>query len=134
MKLPASIKISAKRKNESIGEALIHLTLCTNSKNNYSFIIGPTDSEGEVSISKNEIINRANNTLKLAIMDYDILEENFTGEIKAKTMNKTDIGNAFAAYEIYGKDNYPKNYIVKLNNALAASTELEDIELYVTKK
>ena len=133
MKLPNSIKVSAKRKNEAIGEVLINITLYTNIKNNYSFIIGPTDSEGEASITKNEIINSANKTLELEIMDYSTLEEHFTGEIKAKIMNKTDIINAIEAYKIYGEDNYPKNYIINLNNALQKPTELQNIELNVFK-
>ena len=133
MKLPEIIKACAKRNNESISEALIRLTLFTNSKNNYSFIIGPTDSKGEASITKNEIITSANRTLELAIMDYSIIEEHFTGEIKEKILTKADILYAIEVYEMYGEDNYPKNHIVKLNNALQASTEFKDIELNVTK-
>ena len=125
--------MEASYKQEPEKGLLVKLTLVTDRKNNYSLIIGATDVFGKASITKEEIINNANETLELALMDYVSLEQSFTGEIQTAIMNKTDIESAIKAYETYGSENYPEGYINNLKQALSNLIGAREVELHVAQ-
>ena len=132
--IPEAIEILALHEHKPVVDLLVMLRLSTNHKNNYSLILAPTDSSGRSSISKEDLINDAIKTADLALMDYVPLEESYTGEIQAKVMTKTDVEHAIKAYEIYGADHYPNDYINILNRMLLSTIDIKDVELLVTQR
>lgn len=131
--LPEKIEVETLYKQKPEKGLLVKLTLATDRKNNYSLILGPTDASGKASITKKELINNANEIFEIALMDYVSLEQSYTGKVKLEVMNKTDIESAINAYEIYGSENYPEDYIDMLNQALSNSINSIEIELHVTQ-
>ena len=129
--IPLKIEVVALIEKKPAKGILVKLLLLTKNKNDYSFIIGPTNSDGKASIEYNEIIDEANKTLELALMDYVSLSENYTGEFKTEVMNKTDIESAINAYEIYGAENYPEQYINNLKLALSNKINISEVKLSV---
>jgi hypothetical protein len=115
--LPEVINITIKNENDSAQNYLVKIILITEQKNNYTFIVGPSNEEGDISITKAELIRRASTTLNLALMDYISLEECFSGEVQTTIMSSSDIDSAIEAYKIYGNENYPEGYRRMLESA-----------------
>ena len=129
--LPESIEVAVSSEQKPGVGFLIKLRLGVIRKNSYSYILGPTNSEGKAWITKNELLREANRTVELALMDYVPLEHNYSGEVEVKVMTESGIRKAIEAFEIYAPLEYPEGYIEKLNQALNKSINIENLEIYV---
>lgn len=131
--LPSAIEVIVTSDQNPREGVLIKLMLGMIRKNSYSYILGPTNSEGKAQIQKCELLSQADKSLELALMDYLPLESGYTGEIEAKVMNKKDIDKAIEAYEIYGPCKYPERYIEILKHAITESMPTKEIKVEINQ-
>ncbi len=100
--------------------------LGTEKKNSYSIVFGPTNNMGVAEITDDSILNDANKQFEFAIMDYEPLEEFFTGEISISFMDISEIRTALQAYSRFCKYySYPENYKKNLTISLEAISRLD---------
>jgi len=130
--LPDKFEAFCSRDGEPVRGALLSLTMRTQHKNDYDFIIGPTDTTGKAAISKDEIVRQANNQLNLALMDFSPIEKCYAGDFEVKVLSKTEIKRALEACELFGQDSYPEGCFEKLKNASKLDFDLKKIELNIT--
>jgi len=103
-------------------------------KNSYTFIIGPTNIEGEAVLSKASIIMEAEEQRGLALMDYRPIENEFSGGISIRIMTEEDIRNALAAFKQFKEySKYPEGYQQMLEAALL-NPMLKEIDLIKVEK
>lgn len=119
MLLPEKIYIKIIDKNNKKIEGLC-LSLCflTKYKNPYYIILTQSNIfNGVYMITQKEILEDANNTMRLFPMDYVNLQETFTGEVEI-TLEK-DFDNLLEAYLLWSHSGvkYPKNFVSDIKYA-----------------
>jgi hypothetical protein len=90
-------------------------------KNSYSVLLGPSNYDGCVTITKSQILKEAAQQMSLALMDYQPLEAAFDGAITARLIKKEDIERALIAYETFSpavqyRDGYKEKLTATLND------------------
>ncbi|MEM1222230.1 MAG: hypothetical protein AAGH40_05660 [Verrucomicrobiota bacterium] len=116
--LPSRFEVRTTLNNRNHEGAYVSLSLITDYKNNYSFLLGPSNEQGEVSILKDEIIEKGRQQLEAALMDYGPIQNVYTGEYSVRVLQKEDLERVIKAYERYQAEK-KKSEILKLRDALA---------------
>jgi hypothetical protein len=98
------------------------LTVKTNYKNDYCFTVGPSDERGEIYIPREEVMERAEETLKFALMDYGPIENVYKGDQEAHVLEKHDLERVLKAYERHQPEK--QSEIAKFKEALLNWNEL----------
>jgi hypothetical protein len=125
--LPQKIKCSASADGVGIKGILIEARFGVSCKNVYTMIIGPTDNEGFVEITHQKIIEDANKQLDLALMDYQAIEDVFTGVVVLNIMTKGELQRAIDAYELFKNYyTYRSNYEENLHQAIKLLNEVKN--------
>jgi len=118
-KLPNRVDCQIVYKKNPIADLMLLIELKTVRKNAYNIIAGPSDQEGVVVITYDEIMKQAGKQLELALMDFDPIEKAFTGDISVKVMSYEDLKNAIGAYELFKSVGwYPEYYRDHLEKAM----------------
>jgi hypothetical protein len=124
--LPEAIHCTLTQDGLPLAGVLVRAIFKTNFKNDYSFIFAPTDSEGKTSLLKSGTISQALQQLNLALMDFGLLEQCFTGVIDLKVMTDNDIKQAINAYNIFKPAlKFPTGYYEMLQYGLKRTQELK---------
>jgi hypothetical protein len=117
--LPDAIYCTVTLSSLPVPEMLIKATFETTYKNDYSFILVPTDNEGRTTLLKSQIISEASQQLRLAIMDYGPIEGCFSGIVGLRIMDEQDIRKALEAYDIFKSNfNFPADYQEALQKSI----------------
>jgi hypothetical protein len=96
---------------------LIMLSLEITRKNRFNIILGPSNREGKVEVSRKDLEREVARTQKMFPMDYDDLSS-FKEEIHVSAMSLDHVESSLAAYELYHDcGEYPSGYREKLANA-----------------
>ena len=126
-KVPESIEVTVTSGQEPRKGLLVQLVLGMSGKNDYSFLLGPTNSEGKTQIQKSYLLCEADRCLRLALMDYLPIESGYSGKIKAKVMDGADIKRAIEALDLYSPTESSEGRQEMLKNALAVADSLNGV-------
>jgi len=108
----------------------ISLLAKTDYKNSFSFLFGPSDREGKIAISWEEIVKRANETAQFWIMDYGSFEKTFIGELEVGFADEGRLKRALKAYSDYnGAFSFPPGYEVNVRRAMQIARELVETQI-----
>lgn len=84
-------------------------------KNNFYFLFGPSDSEGRIQVSREQLLQEEKKALSFALMDYRGLEGWATGRVFVRTLNRDGIDAALKAYDKFSPSyRYPDDYRTNL--------------------
>src|SRR4030042_6346754 len=92
--LPKRIDCTLTYERKPLANLMLLANFSTVRKNSYDFVVGPSDQQGKVSLTYEEIKRRADSQMELALMDFDQIDKAFSGSISIKVMNYDDIQNA----------------------------------------
>ncbi len=129
--VPELIEIIVTSNDQPRSDLLVKLVLGMDRKNNYSYILGPTNSEGKTWISKSDLLNQSERCMKIALTDYVSIESGFSGEIYAIVMNKSDLKRAIEAIKLFGPEEYPAGHQEKLEKALTSVQNLDGVAVEI---
>jgi hypothetical protein len=125
--LPDKIDFCITLNTSVLSNVLLKLEIGTIKKNPYIVFTNLSNSYGDVSVTKNELVKQIDSETNFAIMDYCGINNNFNGIIKASIPNEQEIQNALNAYKLFSEYiEYPKNY---KNNILILQKTIEFIDI-----
>lgn len=113
--LPEHIEVRCKVKGAPFKGAWIILVIKTSYKNPFNLLFGPTNSLGEIAITRAQVLAEAEKNRRMFLMDYGHPEEDWTGHIEIEPMNVEDVQKALQAHELFkGAFKYPEDFQQKL--------------------
>lgn len=101
-------------------------------KSPFDFVFGPSDTEGKIEISRDQIILEARKTIDLFPMDYWNIESDWTGVLRVTPMNRESITRALSAVRLYRSHDYRPGYQASLKAADGILAEKSGTELTAT--
>lgn len=130
MKLPERIHIKVLADGRPAPGMFVCVTLRTTRKNDFGLGFGPTSEDGNLQISREDLLREAEKERRLFIMDYGHPEDDFSGEILVKPLNREALQQAIAAYDTYHQVTpYPQRYAEQVQEARACLEESQPSEL-----
>ena len=135
MKLPERIAIRVLADGRPVAGVFASVTIRTTRKNDFGLGFGPTNEDGGLVISREDLLREAEKERRLFIMDYGHPEDDFTGEIVVRALNREALQRAIAAYDAYHQVTpYPARYAEQIQEARTALEESGASELSVEVK
>ena len=111
-RLPSKLYITCSVNGRPLPNELVCVTIKTNRRNDFPLIFGPTNQNGHITVTREELIGQAMDEKKVAQMDFGDPEYDFTGDIEITPLGLQDIDNALGAYRLFRKaGGYPRNWI-----------------------
>jgi len=132
LKIPARIKIAITAGERHIQGMFVMLTFVMARKNPFNLLFGPSDGRGEIEVTRDQILEEANKSMELFLMDYADIESYWTGKLKVTPMNRDAVERALSAYRLFRGYNYPSGYEENLRTADASLVRLREMELTAT--
>ena len=115
--LPDKLVATCLADGEKFQGLLIVVAVVMLKKNDYSMIFGPSTQDGEVTITKDEILKEMARDRELFPMDYEDLTH-FSGDLIVEPMGLQEIDSALKAYEIFkSSTQYSTGHRDKLDQA-----------------
>lgn len=99
--LPNVFRVTVRHGNFPVIGQFAELELKTNYKNDYSFLIGPTNAAGQINVDRRKIIELGGNVIKWALMDYGPIENVYTGEYSVEFLQYEGLERVIESYERY---------------------------------
>lgn len=110
MKIPEKTTITVTAEGKPLAGVPVKLVFMMEKKNHHSFVFGPSDQSGTISVSNNEITREARKTMELFLMDYAEIETWWTGRMRVMPMNRESIKAALSAYRRFRSYEFPPDY------------------------
>ena len=96
-------------------------------------LFGPTNDEGQIEITREQILRHAKQDLNLFLMDHGHLEIEWTGRLTVTPHNSEQVEGALKAYKLYsGNYDHGPGYEENLHNADAILSGLAESRLTAT--
>lgn len=135
MKLPERIDIRVLADGRPASGMFVSVTLRTTRKNDFGLGFGPTSDDGGLQITRDDLLREAEKERRLFIMDYGHPEDDFSGEILVKPLNREALQQAIAAHDTYHQVTlYPARYSEQVQEARSTLEGLKPSELSVEVK
>ena len=114
-RLPEVLRLRCYLGSAPFAGAWVFVTLETSYKNPLNFAFGPANEKGELEIARSLLLEEGQKNRDLFLMDYGHPEASWTGRIKIKIPNESDIMRAIYAYDLWGEaGGYPPSFKEKL--------------------
>jgi hypothetical protein len=124
--LPERIDCTLALEKRPVTGLMLLAEFTTVRKNSYGIVFGPSDQEGQASLTYEELKRRADSQLELGLMDFDPIDKAFSGEISVKVMNYDDIQKAIIAYDLFESVGcFPANYRENLERSLQILQQID---------
>ena len=115
--LPDELKITCTLQGKPVSGILVSVTARMQRKNHFDLVVGPTD-RGQITCTRNNILEQAESSRNLFLMDYADPVDNFSGEIEVAPMSRHDIKRALDAYNMFtDSTTYPEKWKETLGSA-----------------
>ena len=114
-RLPDALRLRCFLGSAPFPGAWVFVTLETSYKNPFNFAFGTANEKGELEITRSQLLEEGQKDRNLFLMDYGHPEASWTGRIKIKIPNESDIMRAIYAYDLWGEaGGYPPSFKEKL--------------------
>jgi hypothetical protein len=110
LKVPEKTTITVTTGGKPLAGVPVKLIFLMGKKNHHSFVFGPSDVTGKISIGGDEIRREARKTMELFLMDYADIEAHWTGRLRVIPMNRESIKTALLAFRRFRSFEFPPNY------------------------
>jgi len=116
--LPDELSITCTLQGKPVSGILVSVTARMQRKNHFDLVVGPTDIRGQITCTRNNILEQAESSRNLFLMDYADPVDNFSGEIEVSPMSRHDIKRALDAYNMFADaTKYPEKWKETLESA-----------------
>jgi hypothetical protein len=123
--LPNITRVRASAAGIPLSGAYFILHLVMRSKNPYNLIVGPSSPDGELQVTRDEILSQALSITNLYLMDFIALTPEWSGTIDIWAMSRSDIAGALMAEESFRSSGiFPEDYRNNLERYDAALSGL----------
>lgn len=121
MKIPLKMHIQIREKNTGMfidNISIIIIIFYNNTKNPFDIIPHASNSNGIITISKNEIINEMKKLMNNFIMDYKFPADNENPEITLVVMNQKEIESTIKYKQQWKHEDWEIEQLLKSKNNL----------------
>jgi hypothetical protein len=80
---------------------LVRVAIAPTRKNGFISFHGPSDEDGSITVTREDILRAADRTVGLALMDYGDPEADAAGSLHVVPLDRQAIANALEGYERY---------------------------------
>ena len=116
--LPDELRLTCMLQGKPASGILVSVTTRMQRKNHFDLVVGPTDTRGQIICTRNNILEQAESSRNLFLMDYADPVDNFSGEIEVSPMSRYDIKRALDAYNMFADaTTYPQKWKETLESA-----------------
>jgi hypothetical protein len=116
--------------DRSTGGLIVRVEIGVRRKNTFRVWSGPSDGDGHVILSRNDMLNQAQRDREFSPMDYGDPEADFSSAITASIATSENIESAVVAYETFRVSYpFPLGYLDTLKVARERLRELGSISL-----
>jgi hypothetical protein len=126
---PGSVEIHCAIGNRSLPDAWVMLTLPMVSKNPYRLLFGPSDADGVIRISSEELQTKTRAEIDFFPMDYSTFPDTWTGTMGAEVVDLDRVRGLRSAMELWGSASYPPDFEAVLNEYEARLQHLDNSQL-----
>lgn len=123
--MPRQVRVTALLDDQPFQDAWLALNLNMSLKNDYGLLFGPTDAAGELVISDDDLQEQIQRQLDLFPMDYASPKSAWTGSMRIRVLNRSDVANLQMAYDTWKDlDLYPEDlpsHLSRLDALLSAN-------------
>ena len=118
MRLPEKIEVKITAAGQPVAGLLVDARIVTTRKNNFVLLFGPTDENGELTITREDLLRQAEQDRQFFIMDYGDPEGDFSGNLLISIFGREHITRALKAYPLF-KDvaSFPIDYLKNITQA-----------------
>lgn len=109
----------------------VSLKFLTAKKNPFNLAFGPSDEQGKVIVSRDQILLEARKTIDLFPMDHWNIEFDWTGALQATPRNRESLSRALSAIRLFRSYDYPPGYEEALRTADATLIQIGNGEMTV---
>ena len=116
--LPEQLDLAVTLDGEPFEGAWVHLRMPMERKNDYHLMVGPTDAEGALKVTRHEVKQQVRIVQSTGLMDYMGLGM-WTGELVLRPFDPNAIRRAEAGERIWGAavpDAYPWDFVVQMRS------------------
>jgi hypothetical protein len=128
---PAEVVLYCSANGDPMPGAYATLRLPMWNKNQYVLLFGPSDDEGMIRVSGDELTRRANAEQAMFPMDYATFPAQWSGGLGAEVLTLEGVEQLREAMATWGADLYPKDLDRELDHYETRLTQLEGAELGV---
>lgn len=129
MKIPARIKVAIAAGERHIPGIFVMLKFIMHRKNHFGLLFGPTDREGELEVTREQVLEEAHKSMELFLMDYADIDKFWTGKLEVTPLNRSAVEGALSAYRLFRRYEYPQQYEENLRATDGVLAQLRDAEL-----
>jgi hypothetical protein len=131
-KIPKHIQIQVLADSKPIQGMVCLLTATSKYKNDFNTIVGPSDSNGHIIVSGEDILASANEDANLFLMDYGDPINCITGNFIVTPMTLSKLIAAKDTYKSFNKSyHYPPHHIESIEHAIKLLSESSITELAI---
>lgn len=110
----------------------VRIGIKTSFKNDFGFAFGPTNKDGIILITREDLREAARKEKAVAMMDFGDPEYDATGDLEVRTLNRDALERAIKAYDIYYVSGiYPPRYAEHIQEARIILAEKQPAKLSV---
>jgi hypothetical protein len=122
--IPDQILLTVLADEEPVQGLIVRSELVMDLKNNYTCLHGPSDPDGSMRITANDINTGIKLSLQIGLMDHARIEH-FSGVTNITPLNRDDICRALRGYETWSRHcNFPAGYAEMLRAVQQTLQEL----------
>jgi hypothetical protein len=125
--------ITIKTSGQQMRGMFVTLKFLVARKNPYNLVFGPSDEQGRIVVTRDQIIGEAKKSLDLFLMDYGDLETEWTGKLRVTPMNRESIERALSAVRLFRRvHKYPPGFEEALRAAAAVLAQMSEAGVSAT--
>jgi hypothetical protein len=123
--LPESLHVKVTCDGRPIPGLFVRVRIATSRKNDFANAFGPSDTSGEIVVTRSQLLREAERDRQFFIMDFGHPELDYAGVIDVTPMNQEALGRAVEAYhQFQAYTEYPPLYAERLQEARLALESL----------
>lgn len=124
MKIPDRLNITIFVGAIPVAKMLVMINFVACQKNAHNLGFGPSDINGKIYVTREQILAEARKNRELFLMDYAAIETAWTGTLIITPMNREAIRRARSAVQLFGSRQYAYNHEEILSAAERALAQL----------
>jgi hypothetical protein len=95
----------------------VMLKFQTGKKNPFNLLFGPSDEQGKIEVSRDNILSEARKEIDLFPMDHWNMEVDWTGALRVTPTNRESLARALCATRLFRSYDYGRGYEESLSAA-----------------
>ena len=134
MGVPSKLEITIIVGGQPTTGMLVMLKFFTARKNPYQLVFGPSNEQGKIEVSRDQILSEARKTADLFPMDHWNIEVDWSGVLQVTPMNRESLGRALSAMRLFHTYDYGEGYEESLRAADAILGQRSGAEMIATAR